>query len=64
MRDCYYKKKQGKYNLSNGKISTARSSSCVNSTIFIQNYSKKNLCPLYSNNHDVDYQHFFEFYNS
>ena len=25
---------------------------------------KKNLCPLYSNNHDVDYQYFFEFYNS
>ena len=25
---------------------------------------KKNLSPLYSNNHDVDYQYFFEFYNS
>ena len=35
-----------------------------NSTTFIQNYSQKNLSPLYSNNHDVDYQYFFEFYNS
>ena len=25
---------------------------------------KKNLSPLYSNNHYVDYQYFFEFYNS
>ena len=25
---------------------------------------KKNLSPLYSNNHDVDYQYLFEFYHS
>ena len=37
---------------------------CGNSTIFIRNYPTKYLSPLYSNNHYVDYQYFFEFYNS
>ena len=48
------------------KISIARSSSCGNSNLDFHPklLKKKNLFSLYSNNHDVDYHYFFEFYNS
>ena len=53
-----------KRNLPNTMGNTTFFFYCGNSTIFIRNYPTKYLSPLYSNNHYVDYQYFFEFYNS
>ena len=56
VRNCYYEKKK--------KSITNRVAKFQLREVQGVGIQKKKMSPLYSNNHDGDYQYFFEFYNS